>query len=86
MFAAVAMARLCPNLTLIRTPENDANLKETFDGSRESRQFMADALRMMQRNIISDPKHACHLTEEDCGAAGDDPEHGGTVCQYIKEK
>jgi hypothetical protein len=90
LFSAWAMARLCPNLTLIHTSETDTDYREFLDPrSRDMRQLMADALRQVQQDIIIDPKHACHPMrpgEKDdvkCSGTQDDE---GTVCQYLKEK
>jgi hypothetical protein len=53
------------------------------------RQLMADALRLMQQDIVIDPKHACHPMragvkgDVECSGTEDDE---GTVCQYVKEK
>jgi hypothetical protein len=90
LFTAWAMARLCPNLTLIHTPETDATYREFLDPrSRGMRQLMADALRQVQQDIVIDPKHACHpmgpgeTSDVECTGTEDDE---GTVCQYVKEK
>jgi hypothetical protein len=86
LFTAWAMARLCPNLTLIHTPGTDSDYREFLDPhSRASRQLMADALRQVQQAIVIDPKYACHPMVDDnveCGTDNDE----GTVCQYVKEK
>jgi hypothetical protein len=90
LFAAWAMARLCPNLTLIHTLETDSDYKEFLDHrSRDMRQLMADALQQVRQDIVIDPKHACHpmrpgeKDDVECTGTGDDE---GTVCQYVKER
>jgi hypothetical protein len=91
LFAAWAMAQLCPNVTLIHTPQTDKDYKEFFDGSRPMRELQADALRDLRRAIAVDRKNACHptntMTEDnrpkECTGAEDDV---GTVCQYVKER
>jgi hypothetical protein len=91
LFAAWAMAQLCPNITLIHTPETDAVYKATFDGSRPMRELQADQLRILRRAIAVDRKTACHPTNQitennrskECTGTEDDE---GTVCQYVKER
>lgn len=90
LFTAWAMARLCPTLTLIHTPQTDADYREFLDPrSRGMRQLMADAVRQVQQDIVIDPKHACHpmrpgeASDVECTGTEDDE---GTVCQYVKEK
>lgn len=95
LFEAWAMAQLCPNLTLIHTPETDADYKEFFDGSRPSRQLQNDALRWQRgwmrhgfvdlgygphEPLAPEGSTACHPK---CTGTEDDE---GTVCQYVKEK
>jgi hypothetical protein len=93
LFEAWAMVQLCPNLTLIHTPETDADYKEFVDGSRPMRQLQNDALRWqrewMRHGFVEYGPHvplwpegstACHPK---CTGTEDDV---GTVCQYIKEK
>ena len=91
LFAAWAMAQLCPNVTLIHTPETDATYKAFFDGSRPMRELQADQLRVLRRAIAVDRKTACHPTNQmmennkpkECTGTEDDE---GTVCQYVKER
>jgi hypothetical protein len=90
LFTAWAMARLCPNLTLIHTPETDETYRDLLDPrSRGMRQLMADALRQVQQDIVIDPKLACHpmrpgeTSDVECTGTEDDE---GTVCQYVKER
>ena len=91
LFAAWAMAQLCPNVTLIHTPETDADYKEFFDGSRPMRELQGNALRDLRRAIAVDRKYACHPTNtmtegnrpKECTGTEDDV---GTVCQYVKER
>jgi hypothetical protein len=90
LFAAWAMARLCPNLTLIHNHETESDYRDFLDPrSRDMRQLMADALRQVQQDIVIDPKHACHpmrpgeKDDVECSGTEDDE---GTVCQYVKEK
>ena len=95
LFEAWAMAQLCPNLTLIHTPETDADYKEFFDGSQPSRQLQNDALhwqRGWMRHGFVDLGYGPHRTSrarrqdsmssEMRGTEDDE----GTVCQYVKEK
>jgi hypothetical protein len=90
LFDAWAMARLCPNLTLIHNRATESDYREFLDPrSRDMRQLMADALRRVQQDIVIDAKHACHpmrpgeKDDVECSGTEDDE---GTVCQYVKEK
>ena len=90
LFDAWAMARLCPNLSLIHTPDTDSVYRDYLDPrSRGMRQLMADALRQVQQDIVIDPKHACHPVrpgeKDDIECTGTEDDEG-TVCQYVKEK
>jgi hypothetical protein len=91
LFDAWAMARLCPNLTLIHNPATDPDYREFLDPrSRGMRQLMADALRRVQQDIVIDPKHACHPVrwpgEKDEGECSGTEDDEGTVCQYVRER
>jgi hypothetical protein len=90
LFDAWAMSRLCPNLTLIHTPDKDADYRAYLDPqSGGMRQLMNDALRRVRQDLVIDPKAACHprRTAEkgyvECSGTDDDE---GTVCQYVRER